>query len=68
MNIADVKKRIEEIKSHRPDYERMHGMEDDLMKEFIHSLADGLLSHGEAIFMAIEIKKISEINFPRHCS
>lgn len=68
MELQEVKRRIEEIKKSSPYCEEMHGLEDDLMKEFIRYVATGEIILPDTVEIAQEIKTVFDMSFPRHCS
>ena len=67
MNMTEIEKRVKDIEECSDDYETAHGMEDDLLVDFVkyvaHSLVDENLSE-----MAKAVLKTKEISFPRYCA
>jgi len=65
MDIEIIKQRIEMIYAISSDYERAHGMEDDLMNEFIEFISSSDSKYAD---MAKEVLKVNNIDFSRSCS
>ena len=66
MTIETIKKRIEEIKDVRWDFESAHGMEDRLYTDFIRYVS--IAGDKELAEKAHEILKTEHIEFPRYCA
>jgi hypothetical protein len=60
--------RIREIESYAGDDEAQHGREDDLMREFIASVAAGMLDSQEAQTIANRIVQVNQMDFARWCA
>jgi len=66
MDINAIKRRVSEIDKAKGDYECAHGMEDQLMQDFIKHVAENA-PRGLAR-MAREVLKTEDIDFPRYCA
>lgn len=63
MTVEEITERIELINKVRYDYEKAHGMEDDLRDDVLSAIASGASNARE---LANEVLKTSDIRFPRY--
>lgn len=66
MDINEIKQRVQRIEQAKGDCECAHGMEDQLMQDFIRYIAENA-PRGLAR-MAREVLKTEDIDFPRYCA
>lgn len=66
MDMTEVLSRVEAIRDKAHDDEAAHGMEDDLMRDFIGHVAESNL--GELSEMAVEVLRTGSIEFSRWCA
>jgi len=62
ITVRDVDRRIAEIREVARDYEKAHGMEDQLFRDILKAVSDG---HPRSRGLARAALKCSEIEFPR---
>lgn len=72
MTIDEIKTRIRDIEDCAGDDERQHAKEDEMVWEFIYTLAhpdecDPALSLADVTAMAVELLKSQRIEFNRWC-
>lgn len=68
MTPADVRRRVEIIRKLAvpgADYEALHGMEDDLYKDVLRAIAEGVLEPQAVAAAALRAEKIE---FPRYAA
>lgn len=68
MTPADVRRRVENIRKlagPSADYEALHGMEDDLYKDVLRAIAEGVLEPQAVAAAALCAEKIE---FPRYAA
>ena len=68
LNREEIVSRITNIENIADDYEVAHSMEDTLMEQFIHDIADGCYTYLEIRDFAKLIKHVADIDFARHCA
>lgn len=66
MDINTIQQRVRHIEQCKGDYECAHGMEDQLMQDFIKHVAEKGSPKLKA--MAREVLKTEDIDFPRYCA
>lgn len=66
MEFKDISQKINKIKETSDDDEMAHGLEDELYKEFIKSIAEGKVEYIQEKAKMILI--VQHINFSRWCA
>ena len=67
MTLEEIRWRVGQIEASKRDYEKAHGMEDDLYANFIKYIASLKNCHGLPA-MAKELLKTQDISFVRYCA
>jgi len=65
MTITEIKRKIEEIKAAKSDYENAHTLEDALRQEFILFIAQRCDSLGDKARLVLST---DDIDFERYCA
>jgi hypothetical protein len=66
MNVGDVERRVAAIEREKDDFERAHGMADDLYRDALRAIADGETENAAAL--ALAALKVENIDFPRYAA
>lgn len=67
MTLEEIRWHVGRIEASKRDFEKAHGMEDDLYADFIKYIASLKNCHGLPE-MAKEVLKTQDINFVRYCA
>lgn len=66
MDIKDVELRIAEIEREKDDFERAHGMTDQLYRDVLNAIASGEAEHPRRLARAV--LKVEDVGFPRYAA
>lgn len=68
LTLAEVRAAVWKIDSLSWDYEKAHGMEDELHVRVLRAIAEGALSEGHGAVLAEEALKTLKLDFARGCA